>query len=150
MESKCDIICFQETKREHFDMQFLKKFCPPQFLPSNGALGECITIWKNSKFDGSLAFSNEYGVFVDFNSRHSGARWILTNIYRPCTHERKVGFLEWLNEVDMHEQMDWLLVGDFNLLRSPDDSNKPGGDITEMIQFNEAISNQGLIKIPLQ
>ena len=27
-ESGCDIICLQETKRENFDMKYLRKFCP--------------------------------------------------------------------------------------------------------------------------
>jgi exonuclease III len=41
-ESNCDIICIQETKREHFDGKYLKKFCLKKFnefvfLPSVGA-----------------------------------------------------------------------------------------------------------------
>jgi hypothetical protein len=42
----------------------------------------------------------------------------------------------------------WLLVGDFNLIRRPEDRNKPGGDINLMLKFNEAISNLDLIEIP--
>jgi mRNA deadenylase 3'-5' endonuclease subunit Ccr4 len=30
-EIKCDIICLQETKRETFDHQYLKKFTPRTF-----------------------------------------------------------------------------------------------------------------------
>ena len=38
LESKCDILCSQETKREFFDEAYVKKFCPPHmnefmFLP---------------------------------------------------------------------------------------------------------------------
>ena len=41
-ESNCDIVCLQETKKENFDLQFIKNFCPSQFdsfeyLPSVGA-----------------------------------------------------------------------------------------------------------------
>lgn len=44
-ESKCDIICLQETKREFLDSQYIKNFCPShidsfEFLPSIGASGE--------------------------------------------------------------------------------------------------------------
>ena len=43
IESRCDIISLQETKREHFDLQFIKKFCPVgfdsfKFLPLLGHL----------------------------------------------------------------------------------------------------------------
>jgi hypothetical protein len=38
----------------------------------------------------------------------------------------------------------------FNLIRSPADRNKPGGNFDEMLLFNEAISNLGLVEIPLK
>jgi hypothetical protein len=43
----------------------------------------------------------------------------------------------------------WLLVGDFNLIRWPEDRNKARGDINLMLKFNEAISNLDLVEIPL-
>ena len=49
----------------------------------------------------------------------------------------------------MPEQVDWLILGDFNLLRSPADRNKPGGDANDMLLFNEAISALGLVELPL-
>jgi exonuclease III len=30
-ESNCDIICLQETKRETFDLDYTRKFCPKKF-----------------------------------------------------------------------------------------------------------------------
>jgi hypothetical protein len=41
------------------------------------------------------------------------------------------------------------VVGDFNLLRKPDDRNRPGGNISEMLEFNAAISNQRLEELKL-
>lgn len=40
-ETNCDIICLQETKRETFDLCYIKNFCPPrfdkfEFMPSVG------------------------------------------------------------------------------------------------------------------
>jgi len=43
-----------------------------------------------------------------------------------------------------------LLVGDFNLYRSPEDRNRLGGDHLEMYLFNEAISALGLVELPLK
>ena len=40
-------------------------------------------------------------------------------------------------------------MGDFNFMRAPSDRNRPGGDVNEMLMFNEAISNQGLLELPL-
>ena len=41
-------------------------------------------------------------------------------------------------------------MGDFNFIRSPKDRNRPGGDVNQMLLFNEAISNLGLIELPLK
>jgi len=40
-------------------------------------------------------------------------------------------------------------MGDFNLIRKPEDRNKEGGDISEMFLFNEAFSAQGLNEVVL-
>lgn len=76
--------------------------------------------------------------------------WTLTNVYGPCTPEGKRDFIDWMKNIQMPDDTDWLLVGDFNLTRSPEDKNKPGGSISEMFMFNEAISILGLIDLPLQ
>jgi hypothetical protein len=49
----------------------------------------------------------------------------------------------------MPEEVDWLILGDFNLIRRLENRNK-GGDIMEMFIFNEAISTLGLNEIVLQ
>jgi hypothetical protein len=49
----------------------------------------------------------------------------------------------------MSEETDWLVVGDFNLLRKLEDRNRPGGNISEMLEFNAAISNQRFKELKL-
>lgn len=41
-------------------------------------------------------------------------------------------------------------MGDFNFIRSVQNRNLPGGDMNEILIFNEIISNIGLIEIPLK
>lgn len=43
---------------------------------------------------------------------------------------------------------DWLLVGEFNLYRQPEHRNKLGGDINEMLMFNEMIADLDLSEVP--
>lgn len=50
----------------------------------------------------------------------------------------------------MLDKINWLLEGDFNLLRSPEDREKTGGDLSEMLLFNEAIGALGLVELPVQ
>ena len=49
----------------------------------------------------------------------------------------------------MPDEVCWLVVGDFNLMRKPEDRNRPRVNITEMLLFNEDISSLGLAEIPL-
>jgi len=43
-----------------------------------------------------------------------------------------------------------MLVGDFNFYRSLSDRNKSGGNMNDIMIFNEIISNLGLLEIPLK
>jgi exonuclease III len=75
-ESGCDIICLQETKRELFDLTYIKKFCPKrfnkfEFVPSVGASGGLIIIWNGDLFNGEFAFHNEFSISVNFKSNLS-------------------------------------------------------------------------------
>jgi hypothetical protein len=45
---------------------------------------------------------------------------------------------------------DWLLVGDFNFIRSPSNRNKPGGNVNDMLLFNDFIRQQNLTELPIQ
>jgi exonuclease III len=110
-ESGRDIICLQETKRQQFDIQFIKNFCPVSFdafeyLPSVGASGGIITIWKSAQFTGSLAFSNNFVVSIDFHSNHDQSDWVLTNVYGPCTPEGKLDFIQYFKDNQMPEDVD--------------------------------------------
>ena len=50
----------------------------------------------------------------------------------------------------MPDDIDWLVVGDFNLYKNPEDRNKPDADVAEMLLFNNAISMLGLVELPLK
>ena len=75
-ESNCDVVCLQETKGDNFDIHFVKRFCPSsfdcfEFLPSDGASGGIITIWKSHMFQDHLVFSNAFNLTVEFTSQHN-------------------------------------------------------------------------------
>jgi exonuclease III len=121
LESGCDILCLQETKREFFDASYVKKFWPSrfdnfEFVPSVGASGGSIIVWNGSKFIGSIAFQNEFSLSVEMVCRLTGEHWLLTNIYAPCTAEGKLAFLDWFRNVEMPSETKWLIMGDFNLI----------------------------------
>jgi exonuclease III len=153
-ETGCDIVCIQEIKREMFDQAYIKKNCPNVFdsfffIPSLGSSGGSIIIWKGNKLQGEVVLENDYARSVEFMSKLNGQKWILTNIYAPCTADGKVAFLNWFKNIYMPEEKLWIVLGDFNLIIRPKNRNKPGGDSNLMLAFNEAISKLGIIEPPL-
>ena len=114
-----------------------------EFLPSVGASRGILTVWKSHLFHGHLVFSNDFCLPVDFTSKHNDSTCVLTNIYAKCTPPGKQILLQWLKNIQMPSEVNWLLEGDFNLIRKPENKNRPGGDITEILHFNEALSALG-------
>ena len=152
-ESACQVLCLQETKRELFDNFYIRKFCPRSldkfvFSPSVGNSGGLLTIWNSSIFEGALVQSNSYALTVKLSCRIDNTSFHLTNTYGPSNPMQKHGFITWLTNLDTNGFDDWVLGGDFNLIRSPKNRNKPGGDTIEMNMFNNLISDLDLFEIP--
>jgi endonuclease/exonuclease/phosphatase family metal-dependent hydrolase len=78
------------------------------------------------------------------------AQFHLTNVYGPRDAAGKAGFINWLYNFDTSALDDWILLGDFNLIGSPYDRNKPGGCSNEMFLFNDLIQHLDLVDIPFE
>jgi exonuclease III len=90
METNCDIICIQETKKDSFEDSYIRNFCNSSlgkfaFGPSIGASGGFITIWKSSHFDVEVIQQNMFGHTISFCRKLTNQVWWLTNIYAPCS-----------------------------------------------------------------
>lgn len=97
-ESSCDVVSLQETKRDSFDISYIRKFCPRSFdsfcfLPSIRASGGILVVWKSSILSGTENFQNNYAISVEFCSVHNDEPWILTSIYAPYDADGKVAFI---------------------------------------------------------
>lgn len=55
--------------------------------------------------------------------------------------------MNWFGNIQMPNDIDWLVVGDFNLYT--EDRNRPGVNVGDMLLFNNAISSLGIVEIPL-
>jgi exonuclease III len=122
LQSACDIICFQETKKEIIDIHFVKQICPSyfdafEFLPSVGASGGLLVVWKSNLFTRSLIFNSPFAMSVQFTSNHNDEDWVLTNVYGPCHLDGKKEFTTWLKNIEMLDDINWIILGDFNLIR---------------------------------
>jgi exonuclease III len=154
-ECNCNIICLQETKREHFELSYLRNFCHKKFnkyafTPSIGSSGSIITIWNGNLFEGTIISQRIFQVTVKLKCRMSGKIWHLTNIYGPAHNENREDFFNWMADLDSSDYHYWMLMGDFNLIRNPGDRNRSGGDSNNMLLFNTVIQVHDLEEIPLK
>lgn len=154
-ESGCSVICLQETECEMMDQRFIRKFCPQRFdhfvfVPSLGASGGMIVLWNSALFSVKLIASISYGITMEFQSKHNSNIWTLVTVYGPCQNPAREEFINWLHNLSIPVDVSWLLLGDFNFLRSMENKNKPGGNVNDMLLFNEFIGHLGLIELPLK
>lgn len=105
-ESNCDIFCFQETKKENFDLSFIQNFAPRRFdkfcfAPSQGASGGILVGWNGSLFDGTVSEIQTYAITVNFSSRMDLHIWNLTVVYGPCLEPARSSFVDWLRHLNI-------------------------------------------------
>jgi hypothetical protein len=154
-ESACVAFYLQETKHAAFDIGYLKNFCPRRFnqfafSPSDGASGGLLTAWNGNLFSGDVIDSNRFALTLKLTSLQSSQEWHLTNIYGPCLAKPKADFINWLYNYDASSFDLWMMLGDFNLIRSLDNRNRPGGNANDMLLFNDIIQHLDLVEIPLK
>ena len=73
----------------------------------------------------------------------------VTNVYTPCTPERRPEFLDELRAIARSCALPWILVGNLNLARCPDEKNTPNFDAGAAGEFNLAIEDLSLQDLPL-
>lgn len=154
-ESNCEIFCFQETKKEMLDLTFIKNFAPRCFdkfifAPSIGASGGILVCWNGSLFDGTVIDVKPFAISISFSSRLDLNVWNLTSVYGPCLEPARTTFINWLRNLDILDDFNWILMGDFNFYRYMDNRNKSGGNFHDTQIFNEVIDYLGLVELPLK
>ena len=142
-------------QKTSFDLAFVKSCYPRRFdqfayVPSRGAFGGIITIWNSSPFFVDVIATEDFALVTRFKSTQSAHCWTLVNVYGPCQGEQRDNFVNWLLNLNIPNNENWLLVGDFNFIRALDNCNKPGRNISDMITFNDFIISQFLIELPVK
>ena len=154
-ESQASVIYLQETKMEYMDSRTVRKFCPSRFdsfaySPSIGASGGIVVLWNSSILTGRLIEVKQFGVIVHFTSKHNNEQWTLVTVYGPCRGQARDDFVDWLYNLSIPDSENWLILGDFNFIRSTENRNLPGGDANDIFIFNEIIGHLGLLELPIK
>ena len=101
-KSACSVLCLHETKKEHFDMAFIRNFAHRhfdrfEFIPSMGASGGILVVWNSSCFVGQVVDKQQFGF-----STH------LTSVYGPCTEPNQSEFINWFRSHNIADTDNWI------------------------------------------
>jgi hypothetical protein len=58
--------------------------------------------------------------------------------------------MQWFINLDSSVYDMWIIMGDFNMIRSSEDRSRPGGNHNIMLMFNSVIHQHDLEEIPIK
>jgi exonuclease III len=69
---------------------------------------------------------------------------MLTNVYGPTQNDLKSSFLTKLRMLACLHDIPWIILGDFNIVHDPGDSNSTNPNLHYMLPFNDLINDPEL------
>jgi exonuclease III len=108
-ESHANIFCLQETKKESFDLCFIRKFAPKRFdqfdfCPSLGSSGGILVCWASKHFSAILIDKQSFAIHLALTSTHSLTLWNLVVVYGPCGQPARDQFVNWLCNLQIQDE----------------------------------------------
>ena len=149
------IICLQETKLHSIEKCKAKTFLPPKladnfcFLPAVGSKGGVLTAWDCSSWTNTSTSNHTHSITTELQCTMSDYSIHVTNVYGPSDHRHTPAFLQELDQISLNLNEPWIAIGDFNLVRSPDEKSNCMVNQSLVSAFNDSISRLGLMEIPL-
>jgi exonuclease III len=153
--SQYAVVCLQETKCTECDRRLIRNICPRRFdefieSPSRGASGGLLVVWRSDIFTNTLVEVKPFGIIINFTSVHNNDNWTLVNVYGPSQGQMRDEFFQWLYNLNIEPRSNWMLMGDFNFIKSLENRNLPSGDVNDIFIFNEIIGQLGFLELPLK
>jgi hypothetical protein len=114
-----------------------------------GASGGLLTAWDGSCFSLASQRVGRFSLTVELVSSVDDLRVFVTNVYAPCVAAVRDAFFEEMLQLVPHCSGAWLLAGDFNIARRPDERNNDLFDASLASAFNVVLDHLLLQELPL-
>ncbi|KAK1282112.1 hypothetical protein QJS10_CPB22g00396 [Acorus calamus] len=116
--------------------------------PSIGMSGGILTSRDSRKWEEVDRAVGEFSFSVLLECQQSEGKWVSSNVYGPHEDGPRERLWEEMSASRTMWNSPWLVVGDFNVTRFPEDHNRPGQITPGMAGFSSWIDGEGLIDIP--
>lgn len=145
-----DIVAIQETKKEEFSHRILNYLSRTLdvwlYVPSVGRSGGILFGGDSNKIDIISHSQHKYCLDIHFTNKVDSTIWQFTIVYGPTLRHLKKDLWKELNLVREGHFHTWVLCGDFNVIRSPQDKSGPAFDIQISTMFNTFINKHCLVE----
>jgi exonuclease III len=148
------LVLLQETKLSEISTLKAKSFLPRNlqsfaFKPAVGSVGGILTANSVNLFALDESIQHNFALTTELSFLHNNQKITITNVYAPTGHNQKTDFLLELAQISPHSDSPWMVIGDFNLMRSASDKNISSFRQDEADAFNDLIESLALIELPL-
>jgi hypothetical protein len=148
------VICLQETK-----LTTPSTFKSATFLPSStssfvaldvvSASGGIITMWDPRVVALDHSVSKRFSLTCFFSATADAQPIAVTNVYAPCNAVSHPAFFAKLVELAHLCTCPWLVLGDFNVTRAPEEKNTDQFDAVSTTLFTDTVDTLLLQELPL-
>ena len=111
-----------------------------------GTKGGILLAWSDS-FTELQSLVNEFSVTIILS--RGVFKFMLTVVYGPQEDDNKLRFLAELRLIRFQNDLPWIIIGDFNLIRTNEETTGVPRSMSIMREFNNFISDVSLLDIPL-
>lgn len=148
-----DIVGILETKKEQFSDRMLNNLGKPMTKwlqrPSLGLSGGILVGFDGSKFDMLNSWIGQFTISIHFKNKIDHFEWIYTVVYGPVLSSKRTAFFNELSLIHSYGIDAWLLIGDFNLIRTRSEKIGPSFNIALSNRFNSILARMQLLEISL-
>ncbi|KAI3761869.1 hypothetical protein L1987_52291 [Smallanthus sonchifolius] len=153
--NKISIIALQETMVESVTSYALASFWGNRnfefaYAASEGRSGGLVWMWDPKVIKIESVTRSMYFLFIKGFSVGSGDPLNLINVYAPQNTSAKLQLWSDLSGRINSSEGQWVLAGDFNAVRSPEERKRSKYKQVCAENFNNFIYNNGLLEYPMQ
>ncbi|GKV27589.1 hypothetical protein SLEP1_g36748 [Rubroshorea leprosula] len=153
-EEKPDFLFLQETKLEKVDVGICRQLWYSDEVDwvakgSSGASGGLLCLWDRRQFVKTEEFSGDGFVGLAGEWGANKKQYFLINVYGSNDRQRKASLWEELRKLVTEKEGCWLIAGDFNAVREPEERRGRSGESLDMKDFDEFIVTSDLVDVKL-
>jgi exonuclease III len=153
-EEQLDFIALMKTSRDHFPDGTLKKLCGGKeyiwhCMAPHGRSGGILLAIDLMVYDIGAIDEGDFYVKLTLHNKNDDFKWSLFVVYGPAQQQDKESFLKELAHTCSNETLPYIIGGDFNIKRRPEDKNKNNLETKWTDLFNMVIQSLELKEIEM-